>query len=432
MIRFVLAGLALAASLVIPQPAFAALTEAERLALQDLASRAGRELSGNILPFWITHVRDTEDGGFHGEVRADLSATRNAPRGALLTCRVLWTYSAEIRRNDKPEYRDMARWAYEDLLTRFWDKEHGGLYWTVKANGRPLQMHKQVYLQSFGIYALSEYHRATGDTAALEKAIEIYRRLETHARDPEHGGYFEAYSRDWSRELPEMRRTIGGTAPKSQNTHLHVMEAYANLQRAWDDPGLRASQNVLLNLMLTRVLDPKTSHLGLFFAADWTPASTGISYGHDIEAAWLLCDAATTLSDPALIERAREVAVKIAQVTLAEGVSPLGAVYNEAGPRGLTDPNHDWWPQAEAAVGFLNAYQISGDATYLRAAIASWDFIEKSIVDHKNGEWFRSANPEGKPFAHAPKANIWKCPYHNGRACMELVDRVNALLMRER
>ncbi len=426
----VIVGLAIAASLLFPSRSTAALSETDLAALHSLSARAERELREDILPFWIAHVRDTKHGGFHGEVRADLSARENAPRGALMSCRILWTYSAVLRRDDKPEYREMARRAYEDIIQRFWDNEHGGLYWTVTADGKPLAMHKQVYLQSFGIYALSEYHRATGEAIALERAKDIYRLLEKHARDPKHGGYFEAYARDWSKELPEMRRAIGGTDPKSQNTHLHVMEAYTNLLRVWNDAGLRASQTELLELMLTRVLDPKTHHLGLFFASDWTLKSDGISFGHDIEAAWLLCEAASVLGDEALIARTRVAAVEIARVTLAEGISSLGGIINEAGPRGITNPDHDWWPQAEAAVGFLNAYEISNDPAFLKAAVASWDFIDKFVIDHKQGEWFRSVSPEGKPSSRAAKAGIWKCPYHNGRACMELVDRVNALSSR--
>jgi mannobiose 2-epimerase len=227
-----------------------------------------------------------------------------------------------------------------------------------------------------------------------------------------------------------MRRTIGGTAAKSQNTHLHVMEAYTGLLRAWPDPRVRAAQLTLVGLMLERILDPKTHHLGLYFDADWTPRSTAISYGHDIEAAWLLCEAAEVLADETVLARTREAAVQIARVTLAEGVSPLGGIYNEGGPHGITNANHEWWPQAEAAVGFLNAYQISGDPAFLRAADASWQFVEKYLVDRKDGEWFHTVDPHGKPQPRRGKAGIWKCPYHNGRACMEIADRVAAIKKR--
>ena len=347
-----------------------------------------------------------------------------------MVSRILWTYSAALGRDPRPEYRDMARRALEDLDRSFWDIRHGGLYWTANADGAPVATHKQVYLQTFGIYALSEYHRTTGNGPALERAKEIFQLLEDKARDPQHGGYLEAFTRDWTKELPEMRRLIGANAPKSQNTHLHVMEAYTSLLRVWPDPRLRAALGEVVGLMLDRILDPKTHHLGLYFEADWTPVSTAISYGHDIEAAWLLCEAAEALGDDALIARTREVAVEIARVTLAEGVSPLGGIYNEGGPSGVTSTDHEWWPQAEAVVGFLHAYQLSGDTVFLDAASRTWDFVENHVVDRKDGEWFLMVDAKGKPQARRPKASIWKCPYHNGRACMQIADRVKSLQVR--
>jgi len=407
--------------------ASAAPTEAEAAVLDSLATRATRDLEENILPFWIANVRDTTQGGYHGEVRQDLTVNDKAPRGALMVCRILWTYSAALGRDPRPEYRDMARRALEDLDRSFWDVRHGGLYWTGKPDGSPLATHKQVYLQAFGINALSEYHRTTGNGPALERAKEIFRLLEDKARDPQHGGYLEAFTRDWTKELPEMRRLIGGNAPKSQNTHLHLMEAYASLLRVWPDPGLRAALGEVVGLMLDRILDPTTHHLGLYFEADWTPASKAISYGHDIEAAWLLCDAAEVLGDEALLARTREVAVQIARLTLAEGVSPLGGIYSEGGPAGVTNAEHEWWPQAEAVVGFLHAYQLSGDTMFLDGASQTWDFIENYVIDHKDGEWFLMVDAKGKPQTRRPKASIWKCPYHNGRACMQIADRVKSL-----
>lgn len=424
LVLVLLAG-ALAAPSATPAPQPGRPT-AESAQLESFATQAARELNENILPFWMERVRNPA-GGFFGEIRADGTVNTRAPRGALMTCRILWTFSAVFRRDPRPEYREMAAWAFDDLNKRFWDPEHGGLYWTVRADGTPLARHKQVYLQSFGIYALSEYHRATGEHVALERARAIFQLLEDHARDPKHGGYLEAFSRDWAKELPDMRRIIGGTAPKSQNTHLHIMESYATLLRAWPDAGLRDALTRLVGLMLDRVLDADTHHLGLYFDMNWEPASTGISYGHDIEAAWLLRDAAHALGDAALITRTDAVAVAIARATLAEGVSPLGAIYNEGGPRGITNPNHEWWPQAEAVVGFLDAYQVSGDPVFLRAAARTWEFIEGHVIDREHGEWYAMVDTEGKPMGRRPKAYLWKCPYHNGRACMEIADRVAAL-----
>jgi cellobiose epimerase len=181
---------------------------------------------------------------------------------------------------------------------------------------------------------------------------------------------------------------------------------------------------------LRRIVDPATAHLGLFFDGDWTPRSQEVSYGHDIEFAWLATEAATLLDDPALLAEVRALAVRIADVTLAEGVAPDGGIVYEAGPNGVVNPTRQWWVSAEAAVGFLNAYQLSGDPTYLQATLQQWDFIEKYLIDREGGEWFQAVGPDGHVLPRTAKASAWKCPYHNGRACLEIITRARAMLER--
>ncbi|MFT3831238.1 MAG: AGE family epimerase/isomerase [Opitutaceae bacterium] len=400
----------------------------EREGLRDLARRAEAELRVEILPFWLMHARDRERGGFFGAIDNDLDVHESEPRGALLTARILWTFSAAHRRYGTWDYREMARWAFADLQQRFWDDEHGGVIWSTKANGKPLETRKQTYAQAFAIYGCAEYFRATNDRVALECAIAIYRLLEAHVYDPEQGGYFEAMGRDWKPLAPEAGNLIGANVPKSQNTMLHVMEAYTNLYRVWPDEGLRRRLLELVDQMITRVLDPQTKHLQLFLAADWAPRSREVSYGHDIEFSWLVIEAAEAIGDRALVERLQPLATSIARVTLGEGVAPDGGVYLEGGPSGVTDRSKHWWPQAEAAVGFLNAYQLTGDETFLRASQHSWDFIEKRIADREHGEWFWGRDARGRVIERQPKVGMWKCPYHNGRACLELIGRVEKLL----
>jgi mannobiose 2-epimerase len=412
-------------------PAGKSLSASEREALRELARRAEAELRVEILPFWLMHTRDRERGGFFGEIDNDLDVRESAPRGSLLTARILWTFSAAHRRYGTWDYREMARWAFADLQKRFWDEEQGGVFWSTKANGKPLEMRKQVYAQSFAIYGCTEYFRATNDRAALDRAIEIYRLLEAHAYDKEQGGYFEAFARDWKPLPPGAGNLIGADEPKSQNTLLHVMEAYTNLYRVWPDEGLRRRLGELVDQMITRVLDSQSKHLHLFLAADWAPRSREVSYGHDIEFSWLLIEAAEVLGDRALLERLQPVSVAIARVTLGEGVGPDGGLYNEGGPSGVTDRSRHWWPQAEAAVGFLNAYRLSGDEGFLRASQRSWDFIEQRIVDREHGEWFWGRDARGRVLDRQPKVGLWKCPYHNGRACLEIVERVQKLLGEE-
>lgn len=396
-------------------------------AAEAYARRIESDLVGNILPFWLKHAIDPKRECFHGSVGPDLKPDPSALRGALLTSRILWTYSAAYRRYRTSEYLRMADFAYLDLLSHFHDSRHGGFFWSLRPDGTVLQDRKQTYGQAFAIYALSEYHAASGRPEPLEIAIEVHHLLERHARDPELGGYVEALGRDW-KPIADMRLSAGDmNVPKSQNTLLHVMEAYACLLRVWPDADLERSQIDLLRVMVDHVLQGDTGHLGLFFSNDWKPQSDQISYGHDIEAAWLLTEAANGVNHAPLRERIRSIAVRIAEVTLAEGIDTDGAVMNQGGPQGLTNTGKDWWPQAEAVTGFLNAYEIGRHPRHLEAAFRSWDFIETRLIDRTHGEWIRSVDRAGRPAGDMAKISFWKCPYHNGRTGLEAVARLRRL-----
>lgn len=390
----------------------------------DLLHAIEADLRGNILPFWIRHVANRPGRTFHGALANDLMLDPAAERGALLTSRILWTYAAAGRHYGDPAHREMADLAHEDLMTHYHDAEQGGFYWSIRSDGAVLRDRKQVYGQAFAIYALAEYHAATGLRAPLDLAIATFRRLEHHARDGASGGYLEAFARDWT-PIEDMRLSaVDQNDPKSQNTMLHVMEAYTRLLQLWPDPGLRSALRELVELMLTRVVDARTAHLGLFFTRDWQPTSDRISYGHDIEAAWLLGRAAEALGDPALTARTDALAVRIADVTLAEGTDTDGAIFNQGGPGGITDATKEWWPQAEAVVGFLHAWQRSGEGRYLAAAAKTWSFIDRHLIDRRHGEWFRGVTREGRVIASFEKVGFWKCPYHNGRMGLEAAVRL--------
>lgn len=399
-----------------------------QLKLDEQARRVEAELRGDILKFWLEHTRDRENGGFYGQIDNNLAIKRDAARGALLTSRILWTFSAAFRRYKDPAYLEMARWAYADLFARFWDQQYGGLYWSVSPKSGPLDDRKIIYVQAFGIYGLAEFHRATGEREPLDRAIELYRLVERHAHDHTNLGYFEEFTRDWkiSRDRGPRRSAMGSMGQKSQNVHLHMLEAYTNLLRVWPDQGLRTNLLEIADVLRTRVLDPTTHHLRLFLDEDWTVRSDEISFGHDIEFSWLLVESAEVLGDKALVRQAKAEAVKIADATLSEGVDPDGGVLGAANPSGITKFFKEWWPQAEAAVGFLNAYQITGDKKYLQASLHSWDFITAHLIDRKNGEWFLGVSRDGKTTSPI-KVSFWKCPYHNSRACMELIERLHRL-----
>jgi mannobiose 2-epimerase len=428
--RTLLGGLALAACACAAAAPAATPAPAQ---LTRLASDAEAELRGDILPFWLKHARDTEHGGFHSFIGEDMSVRDDpVPHGALLTSRILWTFSAAYRLYRDPAYLEMARWAFKDLAGRFTDPQYGGLYWSARADGTPVDAHKQIYGQVFGIYGLSEYYRATGDRAALDQAIAIYQLIEKYAHDPVNGGYYDSLARDWKRGDSDKAELLGG-APKSQNSHIHILEGFTNLLRVWPDEGLRSRERELVLLVMTRIIDPRTHHLVLFMKDDWTPIGDDVSYGHDIELSWLLVEATRVLGEPALIERARRLALQIADVTQAQGVDADGGVYTEGGPKGPTNTDKEWWEQAEAAVGFLNAYQISGSPAYLADSLRSWSFIQDRLVDRKNGDWHNMLRRDGTPILEykgrdgrtfpSAKLSVWKCPYHNSRSCMELIER---------
>ncbi len=388
-------------------------------------TRIEGDLVRNILPFWMKRVPTA--GGFIGSLTNDLVVDPSAERGALLTSRILWTFSAVYAHYRDPAYLAMAEHAYADLVSHFHDAKHGGFWWSVAADGSVLRDRKQIYGHAFAIYALSEFHAATGRKEPLDLAIATYRLIEAHGKDPLHGGYLEAFAGGWE-PIADMRLSVVDmNEPKSQNTHLHVMEAYARLLAVWPDAGLHKDLSDILEIMLGRIVNPDTGHLGLFFSREWALHSDRVSYGHDIEAAWLLCQAADALGDGAFTARTRPLAVKIAEVTLAEGVDSDGGVYNEGGPAGLTNTNKEWWPQAEAFVGFVNAYEISGNERFLEAAFRTWDFIERRLIDGSRGEWFRGVTREGLLLDSELKVSFWKCPYHNGRTGLEAVRRLRAI-----
>jgi mannobiose 2-epimerase len=387
-----------------------------------LASELENELRSNILPFWMTVPVDPK-GGFFGEVSNDLRVTRDAPRAGILCARILWTFSSAYRRFGEKSYLRMAHRAYDTLISIFIDPEHGGVYWTVDSSGRPVDDRKHHYTQAFAIYGLTEYHRAVSDPAALGLAGELYRLLEQHARDRQHGGYVEGSSRSWG-ALSDMRLSERDlNARKSMNTMLHVIESYSNLLRVWENAELRESHRQVIELFLDQVL--RRDHLGLFFDDEWNLLSPGYSFGHELEAGWLLVDAARLHQDPALARRTQETAVLLADGALSQGMDQDGGIYYEGRPDGIANHSKAWWVQAEAMVGFQNAYEISGDHRFADAVFRSWEFIKRRLIDRDHGDWFKELYRDGTPDPARPKVSIWDCPYHHGRTCMEMIDRLN-------
>jgi mannobiose 2-epimerase len=396
--------------------------------LRSLRDAIARDLRDNVLPFWLRRVLG-EGSGFQGFVAEDGSADPLAPMGGVLAARLLWTFSAVARQMRDEAHRTAADQLHAWLMERFWDAEHGGTYWMLDYAGRPTSTRKQTYALAFATYALAEYHLATGRADALDEALALFRTIEERAADRVLGGYVEARSRDWS-PLADVRLSEKDlNAPKSMNTHLHVMEAYANLTRASGREEVRERLRVVTLLHLERIVDPASGHLTLFFDERFTPVSKVASYGHDIEASWLIVEAAELVGDAPLVERARANAVRMAGLTLERGFDhEHGGVFAERHEDGRLDDEKHWWMQAEAIVGFLNAFEISKDERFLEAAERTWAFVDRFLIDREYGEWRWRVARDGSRIPGLPKVEPWKCPYHNSRAALETMARVDRLL----
>lgn len=391
---------------------------------EKLKQRIQRELVDNILPFWMDHAVDAVNGGFYGAVTNDLVVHNEVPRSSTLCARILWVYSTAYRLLGDARFLAMAERAYGYLTQVFLDSEYRGVYWSVDCAGNAVADRKHHYAQAFAIYGLSEYYRATGKAESLALAQEFYRLLEAHAYDPVYKGYTEGSSREWG-VLEDMRLSpVDLNCNKSMNTHLHILEAYTNLMRVWDDPGLRSRHRELVETFIAHILNTGTGHLKLFFDRQWESLSATVSFGHDIEGSWLLLEAAEIQGDPGLISRVRELAVKTAEAVLEQGCDADGSVLYEAKPGGEMDDDKAWWVQAEAVVGFYNAFQVSGRACFEEAARRCWEFIENHLVDRVHGDWFKQLSRDRVPDYARFKVGPWDCPYHHSRACFEMMERL--------
>jgi mannobiose 2-epimerase len=399
---------------------------AEAAVLGTLRDDAMACLTRNILPFWLENMQDRERGGWYGRMTGDGHLQKDAPRGAILYARLLWTMSAAYRVLADRACLEAATMTKRYILEHFLDREHGGTYWSLTADGQPLDTKKQFYAQGFMLYGFSEYARATGDGEALQTALQLYGLIERHAWDSRYGGYTEACTRQWQ-PIADMRLSAKDeNYPKSQNTHLHIIEPYTNLLRCLSERGqaddarsaLQASVRRLITLFTTRILRPETFHLDLFFDMDWTRKSTTESYGHDIECSWLLHEAALVLADPDVLSQVEPIVRKVAKAS-EKGLQPDGSMAYESG-----DNDRHWWVQAEAVVGFLNLYQHFGDRAALQKALRLWEYVKANLIDHNRGEWYWSIRADGSVNLDDDHAGFWKCPYHNGRMCLEILERL--------
>lgn len=380
-------------------------------------------LEHNILSYWIDHVVDKENGGFYGRIDGDDQIHAQAEKGAVMNARILWAFSAAYRVLRNPAYLEAATRAKDYFLAHFVDKENGGVYWSVDYQGNPLDTKKQTYAIGFAIYGFSEYARATGDAEALEMAKRLYHDIETHAYDSENQGYIEALTCDWQ-PIADMRLSDKDeNGSRTMNTHLHIIEPYTNLYRVWKDAALEKSIRNLLDIFTDKLLNPETHHLDLFFDDKWQGKRNVESYGHDIEASWLLHETALVLDDKTVLQKIEQVIRRIADAA-DEGLRADGSmVYEHWKDTDEYDLQRQWWVQCENIIGHIDLYQYFGYEDSLEKAIQCWNFVQKNLIDVKNGEWHWAVLDDGTINLKDDKAGFWKCPYHNSRMCLELIER---------
>ena len=439
-------------------------------------------LTRNILPFWLDKMQDQEHGGFYGRIDGHMQLHPEAEKGAILNARILWSFSAAYRvLSEKLRMKseesatatpspnamaaansslftlhssllEAATRAKDYILDHFIDPEYGGVYWSLDYKGQPLDTKKQFYAIGFAIYGLSEYARATGDREALDYALQLFDCIEEHAFDHEHNGYIEATTRDWQ-PIADMRLSdLDANYPKSQNTHLHIIEPYTNLYRCLKEfqassscsyvPAIgsilpidisvpqetiirvEAALRNLIDIFTDRILNPDTHHLDLFFNMDWTRGAGHLeSYGHDIECSWLMHEAALVLGDEQVLAKVEPIVRMVAKAS-EKGLRPDGSMIHEANlDTGHVDDDLHWWVQAENVVGWANLYQHFGDEDALQKALRGWDYIKRNLIDYEHGEWYWSRRPDGSLNLDDDHAGFWKCPYHNSRMCLEIIER---------
>lgn len=425
-------------------------------------------LEKNILHFWMTQMVDEENGGFYGRMDNSGTIHPEAEKGAILNARILWAFSAahrvlgnldgldnieNLKNLEIPDYASMARRAYEYFVSHFIDWEYGGVYWSLDSKGQPLDTKKQFYAIGFAIYGLSEYARATGDREALDYALQLFDCIEEHAFDHKYNGYIEACTREWG-EIADMRLSeLDANYPKSQNTHLHIIEPYTNLLRCLKELHAQESCDYvpvlgsvlpigisvpmetmvrvegalrnLIDIFTDRILNPETHHLDLFFEMDWTRGAGHLeSYGHDIECSWLMHEAALVLGDPQVLAKVEPIVREVAKAS-EKGLRQDGSMIHEANlDTGHQDDDLHWWVQAENVVGWYNIYQHFGDEEALEKAFRCWTYIKQNLIDYEHGEWYWSRHADGSLNTTDDKAGFWKCPYHNSRMCLEVIERV--------
>ena len=375
-----------------------------------------KQLKEKILPFW-ERMKDEKYGGYYGFMDESLRLNKKADKGCILNSRILWTFSEAARILNEEELLEYAQQAYR-FLNCFEDQENGGVYWSVTYDGKPADTTKHTYCQAFAVYGLAAYYRLTGKTEALEKAVAIYRIIEKECRDQ--NGYLEALKKDFSPESNEKLSENGVMASRTMNTLLHVIEAYAELYRVWPDVQLKAVGINALKRCLGTIYNPEKHRMEVFFDADYHSLLDMQSYGHDIEGSWLIRDAAEAFLDKAERRPWDDMCLDLLRSTTERAFTDHGLHYEIVNEE--VNTNRAWWPQAEAVLGFLSGWQMTRDVKWQERMKTQWHYISQVFVDPRDGsEWFNELLENGTTIGK-PMVDEWKCPYHNGRMCLKIIE----------
>ncbi len=404
---------------------------------KELASEAKAHLLGCIISFW-RNLRDDENGGYYGWMDYDLTVDKKAMKGCILNSRITWFFSnvyalykkgllteADFMRYGyySKDIKAEADHAYHFLRDHCIDREHGGIYWSLTYDGKPDDTTKHTYNQAFCIYALSSYYDISGDKEALALAEQLVDLIETRCTDEI--GYLEAFTIDFKPESNEKLSENGVMAAKTMNTLLHVFEAYTELYRLAKNETAKKKLMWMMDTIADKIYNPTLHRQEVFFDREYNSIIDLHSYGHDIETAWLVDRGVEVLGDDSYKAKmepiTRDLTAQIYRVAF-DGHS----LANEC-EKGVVNEHRIWWVQAETVIGFLNGYEKTPEHTeYLDAALAEWEFIKEHVVDKRAGsEWFWEVDKEGKPYPDRPIVEQWKCPYHNGRMCIEVIKRLS-------
>ena len=375
-------------------------------------------LVNGIIPFW-EKLKDTENGGFYGYMGYDLKVDKKAVKGCILNSRILWFFSNAYMLLKDPQLLACADHAYHFMIDKCYDKENGGVFWSVSYDGKVEDSTKHTYNQAFSIYALASYYDASKNKEALDYAYKIYDIIETHCKDDK--GYLEAFTYDFKPESNEKLSENGVIAEKTMNTLLHVFEGYTELLRVTKDKKVADNIRFMLDIFADKVYNPKKHRQEVFFDKDWNTLIDLHSYGHDIETSWLMDRGLKFLDDEKYTEKIRPMLLDLADEIYHRAYKDH-SLLNEC-ENGVDNTNRIWWVQAETILGFVNAYQHTDDPKYLEAAEDVWEYIKKYVIDPRCNEWFWYVDENHKP-ATEPIVEPWKCPYHNGRMCMEVIERL--------